>query len=155
MIFLSAAEGQRPSNYSSCCWIFRFKNSCNLSLSLYFCLWPKAIDRYLPSPTYLCLPTDLHLPIYVYLPTSTYLLTYAYLPTSTYLLTYAYLSMSTYLHQHTYLPILNILTFDNLPTYTNLCPTYLPAYINTPTYLCSLTNPCQPTIIYLPTCTNP
>ena len=161
---LSAAEGQGPRNYSSCCCsccgIFSFKTHTNsLSFSLHFyyffktfifyCfLWP-----YLSSFYYICQPTLAYLPR----------------PTCLCLSTYTYLSMSTYLHQPTYLPMPTYLclpTYINILTYlwqpTNICQptypyqptsTYLPTYINTPTYLCLLTNTYQPMSTYhhLPT----
>ena len=107
--FLSAAEGQRPRNYSSCCcscWIFCFKNSRNLSLPL--CI---IIIFSIRRPTYLSIST--HLPTYDYLPT------YVSLPTP------------TNLYQHTYLPILTHLpTYVYTPTHTNPCqPTIICTYL--------------------------
>ena len=117
-----------------------------LLFSITISIFHSIIYVYLPRPTYLCLPTyiniptNLQLPIYVYLPTSTYLPTYlkhTYLPLTTYqhIPTYVNLPTSTNLHQHTYLPI----------------STHLHTYVFLPTH----TNPCQPIIIYLPTCTDP
>ena len=83
---------------------------------------------------YLSFYMSTYLPIYVYLPTTTYLPTY---------LKHTYLTLTTYQHLQT-----NV----NLPILTNLTiSTHLPTNVVLPTH----TNPCQTTIIYLPTCNNP
>ena len=150
-LFLTATEGQRPRNYSSwcSCWIFCFKNSLNLSLSLYFyyfsiflfflsfyCfLSPNLSIILLYMSSYLGLLTNL--PTYVYLPMSTYLclpsfiyhfiylsfyiptLSHLHFPTYTYPLTPTYLCIPTYAY-------LSMSTYINIPTY---------AYPPRPTYL--------------------
>ena len=120
-MLLSAAEGQRPRNYLSCCscWIFVSKThatSHSLSLFFHFYIFSfflifsitisiyrsiKYVYQFMPTYlsqityTYLSMSTYLHLPIYVYLSTSTYLPIYVYLSTSTYLPTY--INILTYL----------------------------------------------------------
>ena len=136
--FLSAAEGQRPRNYSSCCsscWIFCFKNSRDLSLSLFafllffqyfyfFFLFIIFYHHIYNSIKYEYLPTYVYLPTFTYLQQHTYLSISTHLPTYDILPTYVNLPTPTNLHQHTYLPMS---TYQHIPTHVNLpSSTYLP-----------------------------
>ena len=118
-LFLSAAEGQRPRNYLSCCscyssWIFHLMYALSTSITLlplHFSLSLRHTSLFLtpPSPslsTHLCLSTN------VYLPVSTYLHQHTYLSISTHLP--IYFNTPTYLYQHTYQCMS---TYHHLPTY--------------------------------------
>ena len=147
----SAAEGQRPRNYLTCCsWIFRCIYALSTSTTLlpfHFSLLPPPLSHSLS--TYLCLltnvyPTCMYLHTYVYLPTSIFYInkpTYGYLPMYINLPSPTYLHDNTYLFQHTYLPSKTILcqpTIIYFPTSTYLLTyVYLPTYTNLPssTYL--------------------
>ena len=88
LVFLSAAEDQRPRNYvgSCCCYFCIF---CMIyALSTPTSVWPLSLPIYLPDSTYLSLSTN----IYSHIPTYQHLLTYPYLPTSTYLYLSLYIS---------------------------------------------------------------
>ena len=138
-LFLSAAEGQRPRNYLSCCsWIFRliYALSTSTSLTLPLFLSSPSLSQF-PVFTSLSLATpclslttpclspslshySLSLPmsIYLCLLTCIYLLTSTYLPIYIKTPTYVNLPSSTYLPMSTYL-LMSIyhLTYIKIPTY--------------------------------------
>ena len=137
-LFLSAAEGQRPRNYLSCCsWIFRLIYALSTSTSLTLPLFLSSpslsqfpvftsLSRYSLSLSHYSLSLSLSLSL---LP----LPTYVYLPMPSYLHLLTYINIPTYIYQNTYLcqpTIINIPTYVNLPSYV-----YLPSYLYQNSYL--------------------